>query len=460
MPATYLLPDEPCRTVAEYRAAGQGDAVGAARRLGAGPLIDRLDASGLRGRDHAALSIGSKWAAIAGAGPDTGDRYLVANATDSEPGSFTDRALIRANPLGVVEGIAVAAFALGARDAFVAIRHSFDTEYEILTSALAEAEMAGWLEQVSIKCVRTPEEYLVGDDRALLECIEGRAPLPARRSPDLEGLFAGTNADGEAERPLHRRNPTTIETVETLVNVAAIAVNGAPWFRSAGTPVSPGNLLCTITGDVAHHAVVEVELGRRLLDVLEEGGRGFLPSSPPKAVLSGVSSAVLTRSRLAAPLCWEGLGAVGARVGRAAFRVYGEPTNMFDVAHQVAAFLYVESCGLCPACKFGGGEVTAYLARLVAGSGDRRDVEALGGRLATVTDGARCDLATRLREVVSSIMWAFPGDISDLDRPPATPAVLEHVVDLVDGRARYGTRQAHKRADWFVEDRPVHLTRW
>lgn len=464
MPASYLLPDQPCRTVGEYRAAGQGDAVAAAGRRTAAELLDLLEASGLRARDHRALSLGSKWAALVAAGPDAGPRYLVANATDAEPGSFTDRTLLRRNPLGVIEGVAVGALALGAREAFIAIRHSFEREYEILTVALAEAEMAGWLDRVSIKCVRTPEEYLVGDDRALLECIEGREPLPRRSEPDVDGLFAtGETVAGEPQREGLRRvrtNPTAVETVETLVNVAAIAVNGARWFRSMGTAVSPGNIVCTITGDVQHHDVVEVELGRRLFDVIEEGGRGFLPSSPPKAVLSGVSSPVLTRSRLAAPLCWEGLGAVGANLGRAAFTVFGEPTDMFAVAHSIAAFLYVESCGLCPACKFGGGEVTAYLARLVAGSRDRRDVEALGGRLATVTDGARCDLAARLRDVVSSIMWAFPADASTgaPDAPP--PRVLEHIVDLADGVAVYGDEQARKRADWVVEPQPVRLTRW
>jgi len=470
VPASYLLPDQPCRTVGEYRAAGQGDAVAAAGALGAASLIELLESSGLRARDHGAVSVGAKWAVLTGAGPDAGPRYLVANGTDAEPGSFTDRALIRSNPLGVIEGVAVAAIAIGARDAFIAIRHSFETEYEILTTALAEAEVAGWLDRVSIKCVRTPEEYLVGDERALLECVEGRAPLPVRGAPGIDGLFVGDGDRTDHAAPTRSSvtgrlsapyNPTAVETLETLVNVAAIAVNGASWFRSMGTPVSPGNILCTITGDVGRHGVIEAELGRRLYDVLEEGGNGFLPTSPPKAVLSGVSSPVLTRSRLAAPLCWEGLNAVGANLGRAAFTVFGEPTDMYAVAHRVASFLYVESCGLCPACKFGGGEVTAYLARIVAGTGDRRDLEALGGRLATVTDGARCDLAQRLRDVVSSIMWAFPGHApSSNGSAAAPPGVLEHIVDIVDGVARYGTVQSRKRSDWVVEDRPVQLTRW
>ncbi len=234
MPASYLLPDQPCRTVGEYRAAGQGDAVAAARALGAASLVELLESSGLRARDHGAVSVGAKWAVLTGAGPDAGPRYLVANGTDAEPGSFTDRALLRSNPLGVIEGVAVAAIAIGARDAFIAIRHSFETEYEILTTALAEAEVAGWLDRVSIKCVRTPEEYLVGDERALLECIEGRAPLPVRRAPGVDGLFVGDGDRTDHAAPTRSSvtgrlsapyNPTAVESLATLVNVAAIAVS-------------------------------------------------------------------------------------------------------------------------------------------------------------------------------------------------------------------------------------------
>lgn len=463
MTAPYLLPEHRCATVAEYRAAGMGDALVSARRLGADALLDALVASGLRTRDDAAVGLGAKWRALVGSGTEQGARYVVANATDAEPGSFTDRALLRVNPLGVVEGIAVAAFALGATDAFVIIRQSFTREYELLTAALAEAEMAGWFEHVSVKCVRAPDAYLLIDDRAVLEVIEGRDPLPLRPPPEVAGLFS-THDDGPGAHPTalpQVPNPTVVESPETLVNVAAVATAGAAWFRSMGTKVSPGNLLCTITGDVAHHGVAEVELGRPLVDVLEEFGRGFVPGPSPKAVLSGVSSPVLTRSRVAAPLSWEGMSAVGARVGRAAFHVYGDERDMVAVAHQIAAYLYVESCGACPACKFGGGEATAYLARIVAGTAEPRDMEALMARLATVTDGRRCDLALRQRDVVTSILRAFPGDVTATrSLGEATPSILEPLVDIVDGRAVRGDGQSRKRADGVVEDRPVQLTRW
>lgn len=459
MTAAYLLPEHRCATVAEYRAAGGGDALGTARRLGADGVLDALTASGLRSRDHAAVALGPKWRALPG-GADRGTRYLVANGTDAEPGSFTDRALLRKNPLGVVEGIAVAAYALGAADAFVVIRRSFTDEYDALTAALAEAEMADWFTHVSVKCVRAPDAYLTGDERAVLEVVEGRAPLPLRPAPDVAGLFSGGDTHRRDALPAVA-NPTVVESPETLVNVAAIVTGGAKWFRSMGTKVSPGNLLCTVTGDVGRHGVHEVELGRPLVEVLEECGDGFDPGPAPKAVLSGVSSPVLTRSRVAAPLSWEDMSAVGARIGRAAFRVYGEPCDMVAVAHQIAAYLYVESCGACPACKFGGGEATAYLARIVAGTAEPRDLEALMARLATVTDGRRCDLALRQRDVVTSILRAFPADVTAPRTVDAvTPSILEPIVDIVDGRAVYSDTQSRTRADWVVEDQPVRLTRW
>ena len=458
----YLLPPTSLGTMAGYVGHYGGGGIDAARALGPAALRATVEAAGLRGRDATATAVAARWSAAAENGDDSGPRYLVANGTDSEPGSFVDHTLLRSNPFQVIEGLVIAAIAIGAREAFIVIRHSFETEYSILTDALAEAELAGWFERLSVKCVRAPEEYLVGEDRAALEVIEGRSPLPARLAPHVDGLFARVDRDLRSLDQLpDRPNPTVVETVETLANLAPLVRNGPVWFRSMGTAVSPGHILCTVTGDVSRHDVAEVRLGRPLLEVLEEVGCGFSPTGQPRAVLSGVSSPVLTRSRLAAPMCWEGLSAVGASLGRAAFIVYGDGSDMIEVAHQVAAFLYVESCGLCPACKFGGGEVTAYLARLVSGIGSVRDVEALGARLAVLADGRRCDLPLHQRDVVSSILRAFPEDVmgSTGPRHTARPTVMSRIEDLTGGQATWDQLQSRKRADWVLEDRPVQLTR-
>ncbi len=465
----YLLPPRTLSRLDDYIAHSGGGALAAAHSMGPAAIRALVEAAGLRGRDSSATAVASRWGAVAFGGDDAGPRYLVANGTDSEPGSFVDRALLRSNPFQVVEGVAIAAIAIGANEAFLVIRHSFAAEYDLLSAALAEAELAGWFEHVSVKIVRAPEEYLVGDDRAVLEVIEGRAPVPNRLAPAIDGLFSIEDRDVRlADRVPARPNPTVVETVETLANLAPLVSHGAAWLRSMGTAVSPGHVLCTVTGDVSRHEVAEIPLGQPLLEVLEHVGDGFV-HGPPRAVLNGVSSPVLTRSRLAAPMSWEGLSAVGASLGRAAFRVLADGTDMVAVAHRIAAFLYVESCGLCPACKFGGGEVTAYLARLVAGVGSVTDVESLGARLPLLADGRRCDLPLRHRDVVSSILRAFPEDVMAATRTEPSrsvlgdhtqPGALSRIVDLVDGRAVWDDRQSHKRADWVVEDRPVQLTRW
>lgn len=466
MPEPYLLVPEPCRDLSEYLALGRGAGLDAAARLTADAIRDLVEQSGLRGRDQRSVNVGSGWKHVVAQGPDAGTRYLVADGTDSEPGAFADRTLVRLNPFAVLEGLVIAATAIGARDAYLVIRRSFDHEYDLLHDAIAQAEVAGWLDRVSVKCVRASEGYVLSDPRALLENIEGRDATPLRGDPATDGLFA------VADRPIgdaaldavpepSERNPTIVESFETLANLGPLLANGVQWFRNMGTAMSPGHLLVTVTGDVQKHRVAEVELGRRLFDVLEEVGCGYLPSSPPKAVLSGVSSPVLTRSRLSAPLSWEGLGAVGARVGRAAFMVFGEATDMVRVAYGVSAFLYVESCGWCPACKFGGGEITARLAQLHAGSGGTAEVDLLGSRLAQIDTGARCGLAARHHDVVASILRAFPGDLvdrTDAAEPAAAP--FARLVDLVGGVARWDDTQLHRDANGVLNDQLVQLTRW
>ena len=463
MAGTYLIPATPLVDLSAYVSAGGGHGLSTARAIGPDATLDLVHASGLRGRDASALSVSGRWERVIGGGDDAGPRSLVANGTDSEPGSFVDRTLLRRNPFAVIEGMVIAALAIGARDSFLLLRHSFNAEYDLIVKSLAEADVAGWFDSVSVKCVRTPEEYLVGDDRAALEVVEGRTPVPRRLAPHLDGLFSHDHrTDHDLDAVPARPNPTAVESIETLANLPALLANGPSWFRTMGTPVSPGNILCTVTGDVTVHAVAEVELGRRVVAVLEEVGGGFVGDAAPKAVLSGVSSPVLTRSRLSAPLSWEGLAAVGAGVGRAAFMVFAEGTDMIGVAHGVAAFLYVESCGLCPPCKFGGGEVTAHLARLASGAGALRDIEAISARLSAIADGRRCDLASRHRDVVSSILRAFPADVMAAVGPGSQcqPRTISGITDLVEGRAEWDDRQVRKRADWVVEDRPVQLTRW
>jgi len=414
--------------------------------------------SGLRGRGGAGFPTGSKWATVRG-GTGT-HKYVVCNAAEGEPGTFKDRSILRANPYQVVEGIAIAAEAMGARDAFVAIKERFAPERELITLAIEDMQAAGLAGDIPITVVSGPDEYLFGEEKALLEVVEGRPPLPRMLPPFEHGLFATAPQLGwEANEPepghqgLHQSNPTLVNNVETLANVAHILANGAEWFRRFGTRQSPGSIVCTVVGDVRRSGVGEVEMGTSLADVIERLGGGVWPGRRVKAVFSGVANPVLTAAALATPLTYEDMRAAGSGLGAAGFIVYDDTACMVEVARAFSRFLYVESCGQCPACKLGAGEVTDHLERIESGAGTDADVQVVGARLRTVTDGNRCYLPVEEQLVVGSLLRTFAEEfaahLEGATCPSPRDLVTPKVVDITaDGQVVYDERQRAKQPDW------------
>jgi NADH-quinone oxidoreductase subunit F len=456
VPVGYLLPDAPLDSFAEYaRDRDGGRGLDAARKLGADGVIDELTAAGLRGRGGAGFPAGRKWASIRGGGSEVGDRYVVANGAEGEPGTFKDRALMARNPYQVLEGLQIAAEAVGAVHAFVGVKRSFGPQIRALERAADEMTAEGLLGSLPISIVTGPDEYLFGEETGLLEVVEGNDPLPRELPPYVMGLFATTPPVGwSAGAPVHEdltaSNPTLATNVETLANVPPIMAQGAGWYRSLGTDESPGVVIATVVGDVRHAGVAEVELGTPLSAVLGSIGGGTADGRSVKAVLSGVANPVLTAAELDTPLSYEAMAAVGSGLGACGFIVYDDTTDMVSVARMVSRFLSVESCGQCPACKFGTGEVTAYLDRIADRAGTDRDVELIGARLATVTDANRCYLGRQEQLVISSLLRAFPEDfVSHLEgSAPAPVLTVPKLVDLDGGVAVYDERQARKRPDW------------
>src|SRR6476646_4476917 len=243
MEPRLLLPASPYHSLDAYLAAGGGRAVAAARAQGADWVLDELDRSGLRGRGGAGFPAARKWRSVAAGGPALGDRYVVANGAEGEPGTFKDRPLLRANPYQVLEGLAVAATVVGAREAFVAVKASFAPEIESVERALREMADAGLLSDAPVSLIAGPEEYLFGEEKALLEVIEGNDPMPRWLPPYLHGLFATTPQEGwsagqepreDASGAITGSNPTLVSNVETLANVPLILTRGAGWYRSIG----------------------------------------------------------------------------------------------------------------------------------------------------------------------------------------------------------------------------------
>lgn len=449
---TFLLPDDPIGDVHSYLAAGGGEGLRAATELGSEGTILELDAAGLRGRGGAGFPTGRKWRSVRDAGE--GQRFVVANGAEGEPATFKDRLLMRRDPYRVLEGAAIAALAIGAGDVYLATKATYTTEIEALQRAAVDLSATGLLGNLRISIVEGPDEYLYGEEKALLEVIEGRDPLPRMLPPYQHGLFATVPTGWEDQGPGQTRwesNPTLVNNVETLATAAHILARGASWYRSMGTAASPGTLLVTIVGDVERAGVVEVEMGTPFSDVLDRcggphDGRRFV------AAFSGASNAVLTADDFDVPLTYEDLAARGSGLGAAGFVLYDDSADMVSVARELSRFLAVESCGQCPPCKSGTIEITERLLTIEQGTGDDADLGALNARLRTVTDANRCYLGTEEQLVVASILRAFPEAFAarlEGTAGPLRPALVPLVKEITDdGQVTYDQRHARKQPDW------------
>ena len=235
-----LLPEHPVASLDEYVEGGGGEALRRARAERPEAVIEELAQSGVRGRGGAGFPTATKWRSILTGGG--GKHYAVCNAAEGEPGTFKDRALLRANPYSVLEGLLVAARTVGAAEAFIALKAGFEAEIHRVTSALAEMAEAGWVAEAPVTVVAGPDEYLFGEEKALLEVIEGNDPLPRIVPPWMEGLFRTPGSP----------NPTGVNNVETLANVPHILREGADWFRSLGTDDSrePCCSRCAVTSAI------------------------------------------------------------------------------------------------------------------------------------------------------------------------------------------------------------------
>jgi NADH:ubiquinone oxidoreductase subunit F (NADH-binding) len=441
----YLLSSPAIDDLDAYFATDVGG-LGLARAVELGPdrTLGEITKSGLRGRGGAGFPTGRKWSSIVRGGP--GRRFVVCNAAEGEPATFKDRALMRANPYQLLEGVLIAALTVGADAVYVALKASFEVELARITTAAAEMQDAGICSDCEINVVAGPEDYLYGEEKALLEVIEGKDPLPRLLPPYEHGLFATDVVTGweGSEPPAERRpaaNPTLVNNAETLSNVPHILARGADWFRSHGTAASPGTAVCTVVGDVVAPDVGEIELGTPLGDVIDAVGSGVGSGRSVKAVLPGAAAPAVTD--LTIPVSYEGFEAAGSAMGAGGYFVLDDTACMVGAALTMSRFLADESCGQCPPCKLGSTEITHRLERVESGAADASDVDAIALWLERVTDGNRCFLAVQERLVVGSIMSTFAHEFEEhlrlgaCPRPRAIP--LPKLADLSAGVATYAT---------------------
>jgi len=311
-------------------------------------LLERLDASGLRGRGGGWFAASRKWRAVRAEG---GEPFVVANGAEGEPGSFKDRYVMLRRPADVVAGLVLAARAVGAREAVVFLKASFDAPAAALSRAIAAAPLDG----LSVEVRRGDDGYVTGEETALLEALEGRKPWP-RPKPPLPAAVG------------FRGRPTLVQNVETLARVPA-AIGDPRGYREGETT------LVTLWGDVRRPGVYEVPLGRPLRRVIEENAEaaeeiGLVfpggPSTPP-----------LTAADLDVPLDPEALRACGTALGTGAVLVVGASACPMAVAASAAAFFERENCGQCPPCAVGTASLARILRSVEAGAGRARDLRDL-----------------------------------------------------------------------------------
>ena len=468
--AHRVLPEAPFTTLAEYQAAGGGEGLRSARLVEPDVVVAELEASGLRGRGGAGFPTGRKWRTVLEYASSVLDTVVVVNAAEGEPGTYKDRSILLANPYAVIEGALIAAHAVGSRNVVLATKQRFAEVLMRVEAAVAEVHSAGWSEGIKISVLAGPEEYLYGEETALLEVMDGRAPLPRIAPPWRRGVVevvehkadvgsgSGLPADVVMATPDADNlvPPVLVDNVETMANVPAIIAQGAATFRLLGTEASPGTIVCTVTGAVRRATVVEVPMGTTLRTVLElAGGTPEDVTSgqarPLRCVLMGVSNAVLGPEDLDTPLSYEAMASQGSGLGSASFIVVDDSVHPVAVAAAASRFLAVESCGQCTPCKQDGLRIADVLSHMVAGDAIPEDLVDMTHRLDTVVTGARCALATQHQVVIGSILRRFPEEFSvraSLPTDPIEPYNVAELDGIAAGAAILDDTFQTKQPDW------------
>jgi len=466
VPLVYrVLPPAPLTALDDYRATGGGAGLEAALAAGADTVVAEVEASGLRGRGGAGFPTGRKWRAVTANRSPELPATVVVNGAEGEPGTFKDRTILRMHPHAVVEGALIAARAIGATHVVFALKQTFAPELRHLRAAVDDAHAAGWADAIALTVFEGPEEYLYGEETALLEAVDGRMPFPRIAPPFRRGVTEVVETDADlrsrsglaahvemaAPDPSTIAPPTLVNNVETLANVPAIVARGAEWFRSEGTEQSPGTIVCTVTGSTVRAGVGEVAMGTPLRDVIELVGGGVRPGRRVKAVATGISNALVPEEQLDTPVSYEAMAAIGSGLGSAGFVVFDDEVDMAAVAAGASRFLAVESCGQCRPCKQDGLAIADLLAGICRSEGGERDLDLVRERLQFVTDGARCFLAYQQQNVVGSILDRFASEVEahmSGKAAPVEPALITELLDVAGDVAVLNEDHLRKQPDW------------
>ncbi len=335
-------------------------------------IVDAVKASGLRGRGGAGFPTGLKWSFMPRSAP--GQKYILCNSDESEPGTCKDRDILRFNPHAVIEGMAIACYATGSTVAYNYLRGEFHHEpFEHLEEALADAYKHGWLGRnlldsgvdVDMYSALGAGAYICGEETALMESLEGKKGQPRFKPPFPAnfGLYG---------------KPTTINNTETYASVPAILRNGADWFLGLGKPNNGGPKAFSVSGHVNKPGNFEIPLGTPFRDLLEMAG-GVRNGHALKGVIPGGSSMPVlpAATMLECTMDYDSIQKAGSGLGSGAVIVMDETTCMVRACQRIARFYYAESCGQCTPCREGTGWMYRVLTRIVDGKATMEDVAML-----------------------------------------------------------------------------------
>ena len=463
-----VLPPQPIESLEEYVKARGGRGVEAAHRENPEMLVEVVEASGLRGRGGAGFPTGRKWRTVRENASADLATTVVVNGAEGEPGTFKDRTIMRLDPYAVVEGALIAARAVGARSVIFGLKRAFVTEVSRLRAAIVEMQREGWTEDVDLTVFEGPDEYLYGEETALLETLDGRYPFPRIAPPYRRGVTevvehasdvgsgSGLSAHVEMAVPGGETGapPTLVDNVETMANIPRIVSRGADWFRTEGTPESPGTIVCTITGNTRRAGVGEVLMGTPLREVIDLVGGGPRPGRRIKAVMPGVSSALIPEHLLDTPASYEALAAIGSGLGAGGFLVFDDTDDLAAVAAGVSRFLAVESCGQCTPCKRDGLVLAELLASVCRSEAPAHKLIQIRDLVNTVSEGARCYLGLQHEAVVGSIVTGFGDELQahvDGSAPAVEPALITELMDIEGDEAVFNDRHLRKQPDWTYD---------
>ena len=367
--------------------------------------------SNLRGRGGGGFQTGYKWSQVARQKEKT--RYVVCNGGGGDPGAFMDRSIMEGDPHKMIEGMMIAAYAVGAQEGYIYVRAEYPLAISRLRLAIEQAEERGLLGEnilgsgfsFRLHINRGAGAFVCGEGSALTASIEGNRGMPRVKPPRTveQGLFG---------------KPTVLNNVETFANVPMIITRGADWFKTLGPENSPGTKAFALTGSVKNTGLIEVPMGTTLREVIYDIGGGIKGDGEFKAVqIGGPSGGCLITQHLDVQLDFDSLKKMGAMIGSGGLVVMDNHTCMVEVARFFMNFTQNESCGKCVPCREGTKRMLEILERIVQGNGEVKDLDTLDELARTITDTALCGLGKSAALPVMSTLKLFRDEY------------LEHVVD-------------------------------